>query len=81
MHFIILLDIDNDSVTLFILADQQKKKKKKKIAGRIWLADRWLPILVVGVFNFLLAVQNALLAFHFKSSANENLCYIHKVIV
>ena len=30
MHFIILLDIDNDSVTLFILADQQKKKKKKK---------------------------------------------------
>ena len=29
MHFIILLDIDNDSVTLFILADQQKKKKKK----------------------------------------------------
>lgn len=28
MHFIILLDIDNDSVTLFILADQQKKKKK-----------------------------------------------------
>lgn len=80
MHFIILLDIDNDSVTLFILADQQKKKKKK-IAGRIWLADRWLPIPVVGVFNFLLAVQNALLAFHFKSSANENLCYIHKVIV
>ena len=78
MHFIILLDIDNDSVTLFILADQQKKKK---IAGRIWLADRWLPIPVVGVFNFLLAVQNALLAFHFKSSANENLCYIHKVIV
>ena len=80
MHFIILLDFDNDSVTLFILADQQKKKKKK-IAGRIWLADRWLPIPVVGVFNFLLAVQNALLAFHFKSSANENLCYIHKVIV
>ena len=80
MHFIILLDIDNDSVTLFILADQQKKKKKKK-TGRIWLADRWLPIPVVGVFNFLLAVQNALLAFHFKSSANENLCYIHKVIV
>ena len=78
MHFIILLDIDNDSVTLFILADQQKKKK---IAGRIWLADRWLPIPVVGVFNFLLAVRNALLAFHFKSSANESLCYIHKVIV
>lgn len=30
MHFIILLDIDNDSVTLFILADQQKKKKNSR---------------------------------------------------
>ena len=34
MHFIILLDIDNDSVTLFILADQQKKKNSRQdLAG------------------------------------------------
>ena len=32
-------------------------------------------------FNFLLTFQNELVAFHAKSSTNENLCCLYKAIV